>query len=262
MALRVGLVGTGEMGSGVGARLRANGVEVVTSLAGRSAASVERIARAGVTVVTRDEDVVSGSAFVLSIVPPSQALAVADRLAPLLARTNGRTTFVDCNAIAPDTMAAVATAAYGTPCIDVGIIGGPPRDGFTPVFYASGPDAPALLALEDVGLRIHVLEGDIGLASAFKMCYGGITKGFTAIGYAMRSAAERYGLGEALAAECEASQPQLKAWLDRQLPAMPAKAYRWVAEMHEIGAASGDPDARAIYDAIAAQYATIAASQT
>jgi predicted dinucleotide-binding enzyme len=44
VGLRIGLIGTGEMGSAVGARLRANGVDVVTSLAGRSAASAERIA--------------------------------------------------------------------------------------------------------------------------------------------------------------------------------------------------------------------------
>ena len=36
------------------------------------------------------------------------------------------------------------------------------------------------------------------------------------------------------------SQPQLLAWLTRQVPRMPPKAYRWVAEMEEIGHFVGD----------------------
>ena len=258
MALRIGLIGTGEMGSSVGARLRSNGVDVVTSLAGRSRASAERITSAGITVVERDDDVVDGSTFVLSIVPPGVAVDVAERYAPVLARMNGRTTYVDCNAIAPATMRTVASIVSGAPCIDVGIIGGAPRDGYSPRLYASGPDAPGLLALEDAGIRVRVLDGEIGIASAFKMCYGGITKGFTAVGHVMRTAAAAHGLARELDEELAESQPGLKAFLDRQLPLMPPKAYRWVAEMHEIGRSTGDAHAEHIYAAIADLYAEIA----
>ena len=38
----------------------------------------------------------------------------------------------------------------------------------------------------------------------------------------------------------EQSQPQLLAWLDRQVPGMPPKAYRWVGEMEEIAATFAD----------------------
>ena len=257
MALRIGLVGTGEMGSGVGARLRAHGVDVVTSLAGRSAASADRVARGGITAAD-EQAVVTGSDFVLSIVPPGEAVAVARRYAPLLARANGRTAFVDCNAIASDTMATIAEIVSAAPCIDVGIIGGAPREGTTPQFYASGPHARSLLVLDDVGLRVRVLDRDIGAASAFKMCYAGITKGFTAVGSAMRAAARTHGLADELDAELVESQPALKAWLDRQLPQMPPKAYRWVAEMREIGRSTGDPFADDIYTAFAAFYEAIA----
>jgi 3-hydroxyisobutyrate dehydrogenase-like beta-hydroxyacid dehydrogenase len=209
-------------------------------------------------VTERDDEVVLGSAFVLSIVPPGEAIAVAERYAPALARSNGHTAFVDCNAVAPATMTTIASIVYGAPCIDVGIIGGPPADGYTPRFYASGPDAGSLLALDDVGLSVRLLEGDVGLASAFKMCYAGISKGFTAIGSAMRAAAAQHGLSDALEHELNESQPSLKAWLDRALPKMPPKAYRWVAEMREIGRSTGDADVDAIYRAFAAYYATIA----
>jgi hypothetical protein len=47
-------------------------------------------------------------------------------------------------------------------------------------------------------------------------------------------AATRGGTGDALFAELQASQPQILAWLKRSLAQMPPKAYRWIAEMHEI----------------------------
>ena len=50
----------------------------------------------------------------------------------------------------------------------------------------------------------------------------------------MMLGATRAGCAEALAQELSESQPQLSAWLTRQVPRMFPKAYRWVAEMEEI----------------------------
>ena len=51
------------------------------------------------------------------------------------------------------------------------------------------------------------------------------------------------------------SQPQLVAWLARQVPRMYPKAYRWVAEMEEIGHFLGDETpAGEIHAAIARLY--------
>ena len=93
------------------------------------------------------------------------------------------------------------------------------------------------------GLDIRVLEGPIGAASALKMSYAGITKGFTALGAAMALAATRAGAAEALHRELADSQPALLGWLTRQVPRMYPKAYRWVAEMEEIAGFIGAPDA-------------------
>src|SRR5262249_14788982 len=57
----------------------------------------------------------------------------------------------------------------------------------------------------------------------------------TAVAVAMVLGATRAGSAEALYRELALSQPQLLAWLSRQVPRMPPKAYRWVAEMEEIG---------------------------
>jgi len=73
-----------------------------------------------------------------------------------------------------------------------------------------------------------------------KMSYAGITKGFIALGAAMMLAATRGGSAEALKAELAESQPALLGFLGRAVPNMYAKAYRWVAELDEIGAFVGD----------------------
>lgn len=107
------------------------------------------------------------------------------------------------------------------------------------------------------------LEGGIGVASALKMCYAGISKGITAVGTAMFATSEHAGVHAALMAEMEVSQPALHAWLTRQISTMYPKAYRWVGEMREI-AAFGDrtPGVAAIYEGFAQFYAAIAAGTT
>ena len=97
-----------------------------------------------------------------------------------------------------------------------------------------GPHAAGFAKLNDYGLIVRVLEGPLTAASALKMSYAGITKGFTALGAAMMLAATRGGSAEALKAELAESQPALLGYLTRQVPSMYSKAYRWVAEMDEI----------------------------
>src|ERR1700688_4330454 len=142
----VAVIGAGSMGSGVGQRLVGRGLKVVTALAGRSEASVQPARAAGMTSVADDQIV--DADIILSIVPPGDAVAVAQRFAPLL---KGKAAlYVDCNAVSPET--AIATgkiiAASGCAYADIGIIGGPPRpDGYGPALYACGPPASRLAAL-------------------------------------------------------------------------------------------------------------------
>src|SRR5579863_2134340 len=56
--LTVGIIGAGEMGAAVGQRLREGGARAITTLRGRSPASVERVRRAGLETVDDDSDFV------------------------------------------------------------------------------------------------------------------------------------------------------------------------------------------------------------
>jgi putative dehydrogenase len=256
----VTVIAPGQMGAAVAARLVENGAKVLTSLAGRSAESAERADKAGMEDAGDEE--IAASDFILSILPPSEALPLAQRFAPALSAGGGNPVYVDCNAVSPATVARIGAviAPTGSPFVDVGIIGGPPkRGGDGPRFYASGPHARRLAALAQYGLDVRVLEGPLSAASALKMSYGGITKGVTALGAAMILAATHGGSDRALVEELKDSQPHLLAWFNRQISGMYPKAYRWVAEMDEVAAFADDmPEVEQIYSAIAQFYQRLA----
>jgi 3-hydroxyisobutyrate dehydrogenase-like beta-hydroxyacid dehydrogenase len=237
----VAVVAPGMMGAAVGKRLVDRGLKVLTSLEGRSAETAARAQAAGMRSVSDAE--IAASDFILSILPPGDALALAQRFAPALGASNSKPVYVDCNAVSPATVKRIAAAIdpTGSPFVDAGIIGAPPGPtGAGPRFYASGPQAPRFAELAEFGLDVRVLAGPFSAASAMKMSYAGITKGTQALGAAMLLAATRGGTADALLAELRGSQPQMLAWLERTLSLMPAKAYRWVAEMHEIADFVGD----------------------
>ncbi len=261
MTPTVAIIAPGSMGSAVGARLTENKVKVLTSLAGRSAASAARASAAGMAAVADAQ--LTEADFLLSIVPPGDALALAKRLAGVLTAANKKPVYVDCNAVSPNTMLDIAevVAATGCPFVGAGIIGPPPKPGSSNTkFYAAGPAAGLFAKLNDYGLIVRVLEGPLTAASALKMSYAGITKGFTALGAAMMLAATRGGSAAALKAELAESQPALLGYLTRQTPAMYPKAYRWVAELDEIAAFVGkDHPEHAMLEAAARLYERIAA---
>jgi 3-hydroxyisobutyrate dehydrogenase-like beta-hydroxyacid dehydrogenase len=256
----VAVIAPGMMGAAVGKRLVDNGVKVLTSLKGRSAETATRAKAAGMAVAGDEE--IAASDFILSILPPGDAVALAERFQPALKASNAKPVYVDCNAINPKTVDRVAAVIAPTDCpfVDSGIIGSPPKPGDAgPRFYASGPAAPRFATLRQYGLDVRVLDGAISAASALKMSYAGITKGTQAIGAAMMLAATRAGSADALFAELSSSQKEMFAWFKRGLALMPPKAYRWVAEMHEIAGFVGeDPTAHELYEGAAHFYERIA----
>jgi L-threonate 2-dehydrogenase len=265
MSITIAVVAQGSMGSGVGKRLHESGAEVRTLLSGRSAASAERARAAGMKPAADEKALLQGADFFLSILPPGEAENVARQLAPALSALPKKPIYVDCNAISPQTAERVAAIIEptGARFVDGGIIGGPPRDGYSgPAIYASGAAVGETKVLRDWGLDWRAIDGPIGAASGLKMSYAGITKGITALGSAMMLGAARFGCAEALVAELSASQPQIFKYLSASIPRMYDKAYRWVAEMEEISDFHGEARPAAdIYAAIARHYDALAAAE-
>ena len=259
----IAIIAQGTMGSGVGRRLHESGAEVRTLLTGRSPASAERARAAGMAAAADERELLAGADFFLSVLPPDQAEGLARKMAPTLTALAEKPVYIDCNALSPQTVQKVAAivAPTGADFVDAGIIGGPPRPGYSPGIYASGPAVAKTAILRDWGIDWRVIDGPIGAASGLKMSYAGITKGTTAIAAAMLLGAARFGCAEALIAELSQSQPQMLARMRSGIPGMYDKAYRWVGEMEEISdfleqnQASHD-----IYAAVARLYDFLAAA--
>lgn len=257
----IAVIAPGDMGAAVGRRLRDHGARVLTRLSGRTDASRRRAEAANMS--DADVDAIAAADMILSIVPPSEALTLAESLAPALAAAARKPLYVDCNAIAPDTVEQVAAviAQAGAPFADAGIIGGPPKpEGYTPAIYASGAEAPRFAQLNALGLDIRVMQGPVGQASALKMCYAGLTKGVQAVGVSVILGAMAAGIEEPFLKELAESQSQLLAHLRNQTPGIFTRAYRWVAEMEEIGGFLGG-GGETLYHGAARQFARLAADR-
>jgi len=264
MGITVAIMAQGMMGAGVGRRLHERGAVVRTLLSGRSAASAKRAETAGMQPAADERDLLQGADFFLSILPPDQAEGLASRLAPALQSLPVKPVYVDCNAISPQTAQRVAAIVEptGAAFVDGGIIGGPPREGYSPAIYASGPQAERTAPIKDYGIDWRIIDGPVGAASGLKMSYAGITKGTTAIAAAMLLGAARFGCGEALIAELSKSQPEMLKRMRGSIPGMYDKAYRWVGEMEEISDfLEASAPSSAMYAAIAKLYDDLAAAQ-
>ncbi len=233
------MVATGEMGSAVGAALVRRDYRVITDLTGRSAASRALAARAGIEDASSLSALVEAAEIVLSIVPPAVAGELARRCAAAFTATGARPIFVDCNAVAPATVAAMAEpfAALGAPFVDAGIVGPAPRADRSPTrFYVSGEARAAVLGLDVPEIAAIDLGPVVGHASAMKMCYAALNKGVDALLTTVLLAAERLGVRAALMDELAASQPDAAARSARRVPVLAATARRYAPEMREIAA--------------------------
>lgn len=182
---QLAIIAAGEMGAAVAGRLTKAGCTVYTDLDGRSEATRGRAKEAGMHDAPLDDIVVKAN-WILSILPPRDAVSLAEKVRDAAARQsrqgrNDPLMFVDCNAVSPETVKRIAGvfAGAGINFIDASIIGQAPKDGYDPTFYASAaPEDKHFLdsfaALSQYGLKISLLTGEgagVGDASALKMSY-------------------------------------------------------------------------------------------
>jgi len=239
----IAILHPGEMGAAIGARLRAKGLRVLWASAGRSAATRDRAKQADLEDVGTLRDALAACDVVLSVCPPHGALSLAREVAA----TRYRGIYLDANAVAPATSREVALAveSAGATYVDGGIIGPPPRNGTGARLYLSGRDAARLAAVLSSGeLVARALDGPVSAASALKTAYAAWNKGATALVAAVSTFARQAGVGDALLAEWQGTQPDALKRIE-QLRGAARKAWRWTGEMDEIAAAfteAGVPD--------------------
>ena len=229
----IGVLHPGEMGAAVGACLAQRGLTVLWASAGRSPATADRAAAAGMRDVGSAGEMSGQADVILSVCPPHAALEVARSMAGF----DG--IYVDANAVSPATTREVAemVTAGGARYVDGGIIGAPPRSPGDSRLYLSGLWAGEISNLfADTPLDAQVIGDEIGQASAVKMAYAAWTKGTAALILAIRALARAEGVEQTLVAEWQESQPALTARPHAAARSALQKGWRWVAEMDEIAA--------------------------
>ena len=235
----VAILSPGDMGHAVGQRLRENELDVITCLAGRSERTRALAEKAGIRDVAGMDDLVEQSDLIMSMTVSAAVPGLCRQVADAIRATGSAgadTLFAECNAIAPQLtreLEPVITEAGGR-FVDVSIIGGPPRPGYSPHFYTSGEQAAEFAQLNDYGLEVLKLDGAVGQASGIKMCYAAMTKGSWALYSELLMAAELMGLTEPLLAEFQNGQSAVLQRMERTIPTVPPRSRRWVSEMEEI----------------------------
>ncbi len=232
----VAILSPGDMGHAVGQRLREHELDVITCLVGRSGRTRALSDKAGIRDVATMEDLVVQSDLIMSMTVSAAVPSLCQEVASALKATGSDTLFAECNAIAPQLtreMEPIITDAGGR-FVDVSIIGGPPRPGYSPHFYTSGEQASEVEQLNDYGLTVIKLDGEVGKASGIKMCYAAMTKGSWALYSELLMAAELMGLTEPLLEEFQSGQSSVLQRMERTIPTVPPRSRRWVSEMEEI----------------------------
>jgi 3-hydroxyisobutyrate dehydrogenase-like beta-hydroxyacid dehydrogenase len=239
----VGILMPGDMGHGCGKVFLENNFRVVSALNGRSNRTKKLLETAGIEDVASIENIVNYSDIILSILPPEKAYEQAVQVNKVILKSQKPTTYVDCNAISPETVKKINQEISSEFCnfIDAGIIGLNPivEKGQTR-FYVSGPNTDPIMMLNNKGIIIKDLGKEIGKASAMKMVYASATKGTFALHAAVLTTAHKLGLSNDYFTELEYSKPDILLAMERMVPRIPLDAARWEGEMHEIAKTFSD----------------------
>lgn len=224
----LGLLHPGAMGAAIGHQLVRAGHQVLWCPAGRSAATKDRAAAAGLTPIDTLEQLLGEAELVLSICPP----AFAEGIARTASTYSG--TWVEANAITPDRARRIAALLPASVVVDGGIVGSPPIGGKEPTLYLSGSTG-----LETVGelfagtqVRTQILGQWIGQASALKLAYSSYQKASRVLAAVSYGLALDHDVDQELLA-IAAKRPGSYLSETDYIPQTAGRAWRWAPELLE-----------------------------
>ncbi|TVY24067.1 hypothetical protein LHYA1_G006966 [Lachnellula hyalina] len=256
----VAILSIGEMGMGIAKLLVAHNYRVVTNLEGRSQDTHARAERASIEALPSDLSLITESDYILSIVPPRDAVSIATRISTAFTSlsTPKKTPlyFLDLNAVSPRSARSIgeifSTKAPAITFLDGCIIGSAPTQKLTPTpsttearqhpktsltwsqpsipISGSVASVPASFAQLAETLNFKHISEDVGIASGLKCCFATVTKGFTALCIQAFTTASNLGVLPALIEEMEEKFPASLKTARYGVTSMPPKAYRWVKE--------------------------------
>jgi 3-hydroxyisobutyrate dehydrogenase-like beta-hydroxyacid dehydrogenase len=197
---RIALIGFGEVGSILASDLSRSGVALAAfdlKFGDPRSGPSKAVATAGVRTCANAGDAVARCELVISAVTAAQTLAAAQSVG---ARIGKDAIFLDLNSASPGVKREAADAIHraGGRYIEAAVMSPvPPKRIATPMLLG-GPHAEAFLPeLQKLGFAgADVFSGEIGKASAAKMCRSVMVKGIEALLSESMLAARAYGVEE------------------------------------------------------------------
>lgn len=246
----VAVISAGALGVALGVALKEKGFVLTTCLCGRSPRTGAAAIAAGMQVFESLEEALIPAHFVLSVVPPDQALPVAIEIVSAADATGVRPILVDCNSISASTIRRIEGACVDTNLLfaDVAFRGGADRLGSLAQAYVSGRAADEVAEMLGLILPVEQLGPEAGRASGLKMALAGVAKGIPALVLESAAVAYREGQLERFLVDVERFYPGVFAALERTAPSYAAAAAR---RAFELGEAVGESESQGLDPLIA-----------
>ncbi len=237
---RVTILYPGEMGLAIGNLLSSRGFEVSSYVAERSERTQKNVADGSIILVDSFEEAIGRADLVISLVPPEEAVNMANRFAAAVTGIDRDPPvhYCDANSVSPRTMGEIAqiVSRSGAICLDVAIHGRAHVLTSKGVLLASGPCAESLKPLFGEAVDVRIVGPEPGMASALKMCLGAFSKSLNAVFLEIISAAGSVGAAEEFLAVFSDFYPEVMPILERLLPSYPRHVPRRVQEIKEVEA--------------------------
>ncbi len=214
-ALRVALVGYGEVGSIFGAALAAAGVAAMTAYdvliadASWAAMARARASQAGVVLASDTSHAVADASLVISAVTAASTTSAARQIA---SACRGGTFVLDVNSASPQTKRTCADAVErtGGRYVEVAVMSSVPPHGIRAPMLLGGPYASAVQpTLAALGFDATVGSASYGVVSAIKLCRSVVVKGMEALVIESLLAARRHGVEREVLASLAETFPGL-----------------------------------------------------
>jgi len=221
------------MGISVAATIQNSGHEVYWASEGRSQQTWNRAERYHLVDLKSLQAICQTCEVVISICPPHAAEELGDQVM----ENTFHGLYLDANAISPQKARRIGVMVTnaGAVFVDGGIIGGPAWEPGKTWLYLSGESAQEASQYFSAGpLETRIIGGEIGRASALKMCYAAYTKGSTALLSAILAAAESLDVRAELERQWSQDWGDFSEQTERRVQRVTAKAWRFAGEMDEI----------------------------
>jgi len=242
MVPSIGFIGFGEAGSTIAKGLRSAGVERLAAFdINRDSPRLgprmrQRAAESQTTLVESSEELTRASDVLFSTVTSSAALEAAKQTAAFL---TPRHVYADLNSVSPALKQQIAGVidATGTQFVEIAVMAPVAPYGHRVPMLLGGRSASTFAGLmTPFGMRLEILQAEIGAAAAVKMCRSIVVKGLEALMCECVLGASRYGADEHVFRSLAESYPGLdwKKLADYMVNRVVVHGERRAREMEEV----------------------------